>query len=308
VVIAFSGIAEDTFVGLAGRPELRVLQRGSAHIAVQRRILDEEQGRSGITIETPSDWMVAREKREYAQADIIHVLSDFALKSFLDEGIESFKLFHLDLGVEVSRFCASPEIIDRRCQRILSGVPLRVLNVGTFCYRKGALDWVRAIGELPGDRFSFRFVGSIASEAKELTAQIAHRVEFIGKLPQSDLPREYEWGDIFVLPTLEDGFAVVLTQALAAGLPLITTPNCGGPDLIRSGGPGWVIPIRNSKALVDQLLWLDQHRQELAMAVRSTINSHAHFDWAETAKRAESNVCAGLKKKEGLSQRKPNGF
>ncbi len=270
--------------------------------------MDEEQVRSGLPIDTPSDWIVAREKREYAQADMIHVLSEFARKTFVEEGIAESKLYRLVPGVEVTRFRASAEVIDRRRQRILSRAPLRVLNVGTFCYRKGALDWAGAIGELPEARFSFRFVGPIHKEARDLAATLSHRAEFRSKLPQFELPREYQWGDVFVLPTLEDGFAVVLTQALAAGLPLVVTPNCGGPDLIRAGGSGWVVPIRNPKAIADQLRWLDQNRQELVTAVNQAYNCSTHFDWAQTAKKAEANVCQGLRTKEGLTPRKSHGF
>jgi glycosyltransferase involved in cell wall biosynthesis len=295
VVLAFSGVAEET---------LRVLHRASSHIAVQRRILDEEHARTGAYIDTPSDWIVAREKREYVQADVIHLLCSFAVQSFLEEGVDQSKLYHLTLGVEVDRYRPSPDVIERRCQRILSGEPLRILNVGTFCYRKGAFDWVEAISELPTSRFALRFVGPVSPEARELAGQISNRVEFRGKFPQYELPREYEWGDVFVLPTLEDGFPVVLTQSLASGIPIVTTPNCSGFDLVASSGNGWSIPIRNSTALVDRLLWLDGHRQELVAIVRRTYEAPAHIDWAESAKQATTNISERLKAKEALLPRK----
>lgn len=308
VVIAFSGVAEDTFKGLVGRPELRVLQRGSAHIVVQRRILGEEHIRAGVDMDTPSDWTVAREKREYDLSNVIHVLSNFAKRSFLEEGVEESRLFQLTLGVQVSQFHPPAKVIEERCQRILSGSPLRVLNVGTFSFQKGALDWSQVIAALPEARFRFRFVGPIAREAASIVAHLPKRVDFRGKLPQHELPKEYEWGDVFVLPTIQDGFAVVLTQALASGLPLVTSPNCAGPDLIKPGVNGWIVPIRDPEALAKQLLWLDQHRQELSIAVKSIYDTPQNWDWSETAKQAEQNISEGLKARESLIVGKSHGF
>jgi glycosyltransferase involved in cell wall biosynthesis len=238
--------------------------------------------------------------REYDQADVIQVMCDFAVQSFLEEGTGPSRLYRLPLGVEIRRFQAGPEVLDARCKRILSGGPLHVLNVGTFGHRKGAFDWEKAIAQLPESRFEFRFVGSIAPDAKDVAARIAKRVEFKAKLPQHDLPQEYVWGDVFALPTLEDGFALVLTQALAAGLPIISTPNCSGPDLIGTSGGGWIIPIRSPEALVEKLCWLDAHREELAAAVRQICKTPGYIDWAESAKLALENISELLKRKEAL--------
>jgi len=299
-VVAFSGVAEETFRGLRDRPTFRVLQRGSAHIAEQKRILDEEAVRVGRPIETPSDWMVAREQREYELSDSIHVLSGFAERSFQERGIAPGKVFRLGLGVDTAGFQVDAETVAERCRRILSKAPLRVLNVGTFCCRKGAYDWRSIVERLQGGRFHFRFVGSVAVDATRLREQMNGQAEFRSKRPQSELPEEYRWGDVFVLPTLEDGFAVVLNQTLAAGMPLITTTNCGGPDLIREGESGWVVPIRDPDAIVNRLQFLEANREVLEAAVRTVAGTAPFFDWAETARLAEANIVSGVRELPGF--------
>lgn len=289
-VIAFSGVAEEAFRGLEGRDTLRVLQRGSAHIVTQRRILDEEESRIGKRIDKPSDWIVARERREYCLADIIHVLSSFAYQSFVDEGVDPRKLFLLTLGVNTRQFRGSPAIIEERCRRILAGEPLRVLNVGTFSYQKGIADLANVILRLDASRFRFRFVGPVAHEARGLRQELDGKAEFRAKRPQRDLPREYEWGDIFLLATVQDGFAAVLTQGLAAGLPLLTTSNCAGPDLVRQGETGWIVPIRSPEAIIERLQWLNGHRSILERAVRQVFAQETPFDWAKTGKQAQANM------------------
>jgi glycosyltransferase involved in cell wall biosynthesis len=278
VVIAFSGIAEDLFAGLRHRPTLKVLQRGSSHIRTQRQLLEEEEQRVGAWVEKPSDWIIAREEREYALADAVHLLSDFAVRSFLDQ------------GVSTANFRASSAVIEERCRRILAGEPLRVLNVGTFSIQKGAVDYLRVIPELASEPFSFRFVGPVSSDGRVLARRLAGSAEFIGKRPQAQLPLEYQWGDVFLMPTIQDGFAAVLTQALASGLPLLTSTNCAGPDIITEGKTGWVVPIRSPDAIVQRLRWCHEHRPELAQVVRQVYQTAYSYDWKDTARQAEANM------------------
>ena len=301
VVHIFSGVAEDAFRRLARTEVLKTLARGSTHVAVQQSLLRDESHRIGLSIEIPSDWIVARESREYRLADAIFVLSEFARKSFLDRGIPEDKLFQIRLGANGETFSASEEAVRTRCARILAGDPIHVLNVGNFSCQKGAWDWARVIDLLTGPRFLFRFVGAVTEDARGLARQLGVRTEFAGKFPQHELPFQYDWGDVFVLPTIQDGFAVVLTQALAAGLPLITTTNCAGPDLIREGQTGWVVPIRSPGAIVDRLRWLDEHREEFVQAVKAVHAEPRRFDWSETARQAEAHFYKALAQNVGRS-------
>jgi glycosyltransferase involved in cell wall biosynthesis len=292
VVVAFSGIAKEAFEAVGDR-SLKVLQRGSSHIRSQWELLQAEEARAGRPVEKPSPWIIAREEREYQLADAIHVLSEFAHRSFVAQGVSPEKLYQLYLGVNTQVFAATDAVIEERCRRILAGEPLRVLNVSTFCCRKGAVDFAEVVRRLGTQRFAFRFVGPIAWDAQGIKDSMAG-AEFVGKRPQNELPREYQWGDVFVLPTVEDGFAVVLTQALASGLPLLTTSNCSGPDLIHEGETGWVVPIRCPEAIVEQLLWCDRHRVELAEVVRRVHRTFRPHDWSETGRQAEGNILRAL--------------
>src|SRR4029079_10322705 len=95
---AFSGISEELMSSVAGRPIVKSLVRGSAHIRTQARLLEEEQARCGANMDHPSAWRVAREEREYAMADMIFVLSSFARNSFEAEGVLRKKVRLVPLG------------------------------------------------------------------------------------------------------------------------------------------------------------------------------------------------------------------
>ena len=300
VIYSFSGVSEE--IGrepsLAGA--LRILVRGSAHIRTQRRLLREEEARTGRKLELPGEWMVERETREYELANRIVVLSSFAGDSFRAEGISGDKVQILPLGTETRAFRPGLDVIAARRNRILSGEPLRVLFVGGLSWRKGLVDLRDLVqgtspaGQREARRFRFRFVGPIWPGAEEVAASLAGLAEFPGKRPQRELPHEYAWADVFVFPTIEDGYAVVLAQASAGGLPIIATTNCCAPDLIHEGRTGWVLPIRDTKAFLDRLTWCDTHREELAGMVDASYTEFQTRDWMDVAADFEAMCRTGI--------------
>jgi glycosyltransferase involved in cell wall biosynthesis len=159
-----------------------------------------------------------------------------------------------------------------------------VLFVGTLCFRKGLWDLASVASGLGTERFEFRFVGPHMSEARQSIADLQGLVTFPGKQPQASLPEAYAWGDVFVFPTIEDGYAVVLAQAAAAGLPILTTSNCSGPDLLRDGESGWVVPIRSPHVIADRLRWAEVHRTEVAAMADRVYDRFQPRDWVDVAR------------------------
>ena len=283
VVYCFSGVAEEAFRAVSSTAALRVLVRESSHIRTQDRLLCEEELRTGIRQERPCAWTIAREEREYALADIIRLLSSFTYQTFVDEGVRRSKLRVVLSGADLGKFRPAPDVVDARVKRIMRGEPLRVLNVGTFALRKGVWDTAAVIGKL-GDDLEFRFVGPVASEASEVAARLqAQGATFSPKQPEGSLPEAYAWADLFMLPTIEDGFQAVLAQAAASGVPILTTPNGAGTDLVRDGQNGWVLPVRRPDAFVQRLRWADHHRQSLAEMVHTTSTQYRPRDFATVA-------------------------
>lgn len=283
VVHCWSGVSEELLRALKGTGNLSLLMRGSAHIRTQARLLEEEGKRTGAWIDCPSPWIIAREEREYALADQIAVLSRFAYRSFLEEGILPERLRLLPLGSEVKLFRPGSEVVEERVKRILSGDPLRVLYVGAVSFRKGMWDMVEILQKTQGGPFRFRLVGAATAEVKPLMRELTSLAEGIPSQPQRELPRWYAWADLFLFPTIEDGYPMVLAQAQASALPILTTTNCSGPDILQEGKTGWVLPIRNSEAFVERLRWCDTHRETLAAMARHLYEEFRPREWAEVA-------------------------
>lgn len=294
VIHGWSGVSEEHLTSGRVRRQLTLLARGSSHIDEQSRLLADEEVRAGVPIDRPSRWMRERETREYAAADAIGVLSSFARESFIRCGVPPERVAIIPPGVDTTAFAASAAMREARRRRILSGAPLRLLYVGALSYRKGLLDLAAAITRLDPARFELRVVGPALPEAAGILAGLEHRVTRVGKVPEPALPAQYAEADVFVFPTIEDGFAVVLNQAMAAGLPIVTTPNSAGPDLIREGEDGWIVPIRDPEALASRLAGLDATREALAGAADRAGRSDRLLDWTAAAARFEAACSARM--------------
>ncbi|HEX5086007.1 MAG TPA: glycosyltransferase family 4 protein [Blastocatellia bacterium] len=312
VVHPWSGVSEEILQALEGKSTLRLLMRGSAHISTQAKLLEEEENRTGSPQDRPSPWIISRELREYEMADKILALSSFARDSFIANGLSPQKVPLLPLGASLEMFRPSPRAIEERCRRILSGQPLRVLFVGTVSFRKGLHDMASIVKQLKGQspddkKFCFRFVGPVASEAASMETELSGLAEFIPKQPQAELVNWYSWGDVFIFPTIEDGYAVVLAQASFSGLPVLTTTNSGGPDLIKNNETGWILPIRSPQLFVERLLWCESHREELASMARRIYNDFEPRDWGGVAADFETICVNSLEHGNGRQKGANNG-
>jgi len=278
----WSGVSQE-YLAAGRRAGVRLMARGSAHIRAQAQLLAEEQARTGLPQEQPNPLVIEREEREYALADAVVTLSTFSRNTFLERGHPPERVRLMVSAARVEAFRAPPVAVAERVRRIRAGEPLRVLNVGTFCYRKGMHDWAVVVRAMPPERFRFRFVGAVAPEAAALAGELRARMEWVGRVPQADLPAQYAWGDIFLFPTIEDGFPAVMAQAGAAGLPQLSTPNGAGEDLIHEGENGWLRPIRRPDLLIEQLTWCDTHRPELAAMAERLGGAFRQRDWRDAA-------------------------
>lgn len=283
-ILSWSGISEELLLALEGRSDLVFLTRGSAHIRTQSRLLLEEEERTKAPLNRPRPWMIAREEREYALADHILVLSSFARNTFIAEGISSEKLRVTPLGVDTTAFRPDRQIVEARCRRILEGQPLRILYTGSRSFQKGMWDMVELVQKLYSEGFRFRLVGASPMETQRIIHTLAEKVELVPSQPQEKLPEQYAWGDIYLFPTIQDGFAVVLTQATASALPIIATTNCSAPDFIREGQSGWIVPIRDPDAIIERLRWCDNYRMELVKMVRDIYDNSEPYTWLDSAR------------------------
>lgn len=298
VIFGMSGISEEFLRNPPLKKSLKIVIRASAHIDTQFEILSEEEKRIGRSVEKPSAWMREREKREYGLADAIRVLSQFSHASFLKFGVDEKKLWLNASANPASDFMVDRSLFEKRRVRIIRGEKLNILYVGNLSFQKGMWDLMQIAKKIPVEKFNFLFVGQQQPEAQHLFLDTQQNIKLSGKVTQFELKAIYAESDIFLYPTLQDGFPAVLGQAYISGLPIITTPNSCAPELIKDGKTGWILPVRSPEAFIKKLLWCDEHRVELAdrvTAIEAEVFSTQFRTWDEAANEAEEYLKTAIK-------------
>ncbi len=117
-------------------------------------------------------------------------------------------------------------------------------------------------------------------------------VEVLGTLSQARLFQLMQECDVLALPTLIDSFALVITEALAHGLPVITTANAGASEFIEEDVNGWVLPAGDVEALTERLVWCADHREQVQQMRPAARQSARQISWAEFRQRLRESLSA----------------
>ncbi len=182
----------------------------------------------------------AREQVEWEHADLIICGSDFVRRGIRECGGPVERCAVVPYGVDAAMQAPAPK---------QNGAPLRVLLCGAIGLRKGAPYALAAARALQGAA-EFRWVGPVTLLPGAASTLSSH-IDLRGAVPRTAMPAEYAWADVFLLPTICEGSATVCYEALAAGLPVITTPNAG--SVVRDSLDGFIVPIRDSEAIAGKL-------------------------------------------------------
>lgn len=218
-----------------------ICDRGCAHIRFQRDMVLEEYRRWKIPYPACDARTVAREEAEYAAADAFVVPSEFSRQSFLQMGVPAAKVNKIALGVNLEKFYPEGEPAPGSFE---------ILYAGQVCFRKGIPTLFEAFARFRHPRKKLRIAGGISNEMHAYLRQnMPPGVTMLGPVTQSELRRLMSRSHVLVLPSVEDGFGMVLNQAMACGCPIIATTNTGGSDLCTDGVEGFIVPIRAPEAI-----------------------------------------------------------
>ena len=106
-------------------------------------------------------------------------------------------------------------------------------------------------------------------------------VHFHGPVSAAQMEREYQAASILVFPTLCDGFGMVVSEALAHGLPVLTTPNAGASQLIHEGRNGFLVAARDPEALAARMAWCLDHAAQLEEMRGAARTAARQWTWAD---------------------------
>lgn len=248
----------EVFVGLSGcglatgrearrRGMKYVCDRGSTHIRNQDEVVRAEHDRWGVECGGIDRRIIEREEAEYASADLITVPSICVRDTFLARGLAASKIRVLSYGVDLQRFFPS-------------GTPATgsfdILFVGGFSLRKGVPYLLQAYQALQHPRKTLTIAGvpepAVVARLREL-GLLTDEVRFLGHVPQPELKALMSRSHVLVLPSLEEGLAMVMAQALACGCPVVASHTAGAEDLFSDGVEGFIVAPGSADELADRI-------------------------------------------------------
>lgn len=198
----------------------------------------------------PSELIRRREER--GLADAILCASSFTRDTLIAAGVEPATIFVEPYGVQQKNFWPSEEKFSR----------FSVVWASAFTQTKGIGYLMEALALNPVPRLELVLAGHPHGDDVVAPYEDRVRVRRVGRVDRQALGGVMRRAHVHVFPTLLDGFGRNIIEAMASGLPVVTTPNCAGPELIEDGVTGFIVPIRDVEAIADRLRWVHDNPAE----------------------------------------------
>jgi alpha-maltose-1-phosphate synthase len=274
VVVGFdtsSNILADR-AAIAGRP--LILDQTIAHPRSKNRVYESIKKQFpdwADDLEIRAAMVSAAEDAEHRKAARIVVASSFTKATLVENGVPVEKIVLNPYGVDLQRFAARHQTRD--------GVrPFRFIFAGLVCARKGIPLLQKAWAALQPKDAELWIVGPMTPTAAKNVSSDGN-VRVMGKVPNTRLAAMLSQSDVFVFPSYFEGFALVLLEAMASGLPVITTTATAGPDIISQGKDGWIIDPGDLDALVETMRFCLQNQDRITEMGANARRTAERFSW-----------------------------
>ena len=214
-----------------------------------------------------------RRDHEAGLADIICANSNLVAQSLINAGFAKDKIIAVPPG---SPACSGEDLLPPSLSK-----PVRFIYAGPLSIHKGVhylLKAWRLLGRTVDAQLHL-YGASVLPRA--FFTDCPENVFFHGSVSQDDLFKAYQHSGALIFPTLCDGFGLVVTEALAHGLPVITTPNCGAADLIKEGQNGFLVPAGDIQKLASRIEWCIRNPDELLKMRKCALDTARRWAWKD---------------------------
>lgn len=250
-----------------------ILECGSTHRFYREKILTEEYDKFGIKYPIPPDFSRKSSLEEIDLSDFIFLPSDFTKQTFIDAGVKEDKLFVIQRGVDLERFKPDNDYFYKKDQKF------KVLFVGRLSLRKGVQYLLEAWKRLNIKDAELILAGGIDDNIKSILKKYNDIININFKGFLKDVSGVYKESTIFVFPSLEEGSAKVTYEAMASGLPVITTKNSG--SLVRDNLDGFIIPIRDIEAIMEKITYFYENPEMVEIMGANALENIKFYSWYE---------------------------
>lgn len=248
------------------------VDRGTVEPQLQRRWLREQYARFGLLLDPMDPRSVERMVREAAEAEVVVVPSRFVERSYLEAGHPPERLRVNALGVEAESY--------RPAEEMRGGERLRFAFVGQLSIQKGIPDLLSTWGDVAGHGTELVLAGTIPSLERAHIEPILRRSRRVDRLGHcDDVAGLLPTCDVLVLPSAQDGFGLVVLEAMACGLPVIVSDRVGAADCVEEGKNGFVFPFGDKEALADRLKWFMAEPSRAAGMREAAVETARRHSW-----------------------------
>lgn len=230
-----------------------ILDRGIISATYLKTISEQEYAKYGIKKNYADCYIMEKCHKEHMLADCILVPTNTVKQSLVQEGISPDKIRIVPYGVDLEFFNKSNESIQSDI--------FRILFVGEISFRKGCHYLLDAWSQMKPKKAELILIGHIEKEFEiYLNKYKGNNTRIISYISQSDLKEYYQSASLFILPSLAEGSARVIYEAMACGLPVIYTDMSG--SIARNGIDGYEIPAFSKDAICEKLSYMISHKEE----------------------------------------------
>lgn len=230
----------------------RILDASTVNRLYIRKVYEQDMLKTGTSYfkdNLPFLWNSKnqlRYKKEIELSDYIFVPSKFVFNSYLDSDVNVDKLIRIPYGVDINKF--------KYTAKKTHELPIRLIYVGQVSYYKGLQHLFPIIRDRYKNKVLLTVVGSYdASDFLYKEYSDVDNIHFTGYIPYADLPSLYQEADAFIIPSLGEGYGMVILEALSSGLPVLCSANCGGNDAIINGYNGYEFKAGDDEDMVDKI-------------------------------------------------------
>ncbi len=270
------------------------------HPASVRQILRRELDRHpDCAASLQKEWELALPEEEYRQLTLEptlagHILaaSSFTRQTLVEQGVPEDRVTVIPYGVDLRRFSPSPESLAVN----LPKGKLKLLFVGTINQRKGIKYLLEALRLLSTDQIELTVCGRVVDDLS-IFRPFLSQIRIRPSVTLAELRSAYQSADLFVFPSVAEGFGQVLLESLASGLPVLSTTHTATPDLIDQGVQGFFVEPRRPDLLAERIEWALSHRGHLRQMRRAARVRAEQFTW----NRFRSGVVAAVRQHFGIS-------
>ncbi|RZJ99821.1 MAG: glycosyltransferase, partial [Flavobacterium sp.] len=160
--------------------------------------------------------------------------------------------------------------------------PLRILFVGSMSQRKGLGDLMEGMCRVKSKNVELVVMGSLLDSMHFYRSQFPAFIYEPGRSHEQVL-KLMRTCDVLCLPSIVEGRALVMQEAMSQGLPLIITPNTGGADLIKEGETGFLVPIRSPEVIAEKIEWFASNRNRIEEMGSAAMEHASEYTWRKYA-------------------------